>query len=578
MSSAAMPAGGGILYDVSRLIARHSERTPTGIDRVDLRYALCALSGEWGPAMLVAQRGGAIVEVPRSVGRRLLAHLVDRWLNGGDGAVIESALQGAGLAGTPPAGKDPVASATAPRQFAMQHQRCVYVNASHHGLADPEPLTKLHSHIGGGCIFYVHDLIPIEFPEHVPHGDKAVHEARMRTVLSLGSTILVNSDATRHSLETWAARNDFPFPRTQVARIGLENSFLAAEPAGAPPLATPYFVCVGTIESRKNHITLLHAWRAMARELPPDEVPTLVLIGRRGWECDHVFALLDRCDLLRPHVIELSGLSDGQMRSWLQGARAALFPTFTEGWGIPVVEALAVGVPVICSDIPVLKEAAQGLGDPVDPLDAPGWRARIMAYAGESAESRDGRRAALSRFVPPSWKDHLVLVRDALFQAMKQGFTADSRSTDALRRLATPEKELPSGSILIPDGLRSDLPDFLSAVAAGDNARDRRDWVAAAYAYRQALHFQPEEAGVWVQYGHMLKEAGNLKAAYEAYCQALKLMPTNADLHLQLGHLFKLADRAQQALAYYEMAAELDRSNTDALHHVEWGRKQLALA
>ncbi|MCO6417031.1 glycosyltransferase [Siccirubricoccus sp. KC 17139] len=571
MSAPALPPGGGILYDISRLIARHANRTPTGIDRVDLRYALCAAGGEWGPAMPVAQRGGAIVEVPRSVARRLLAHLAERWIEGGPGTEIEPVLQQAGLLGPASEGAALAAAAAGPRQFAMRYPRCIYLNASHHGLSEQEALGRLLHHVGGGGVFFIHDLIPIEFPEYVAPGDKAVHEERMRTALSLGSALIVNSAATQRSVEAWAAANGFRCPPIHVARIGIEKGFEAEAPAAPPPIDRPYFVCVGTIEPRKNHITLLHLWRAMAQELPAEQVPKLVLIGRRGWECQHVLAMLDRCEALRPHVIELSGLSDAQMRAWLQNARAVLFPTFTEGWGIPVVEALALRVPVICSDIPVLREASQGLADPVDPLDARSWRERILTYAAESAEARAARRAALARFTPPAWDTHLTGVRDALHDAMRGAGTVPPL---AGRKLA----ELPAGSVAIAEDPDPELDDFSQAVAAGDAARGRKDWIAAARAYRQALHQQPGEAGIWVQYGHMLKEAGNLKAAHEAYNQALSLMPRDADLHLQLGHLFKLANQAAQALAHYEMALALDHTNAEARRHVEWGQRQLASA
>ncbi|WP_149535969.1 glycosyltransferase family 4 protein [Siccirubricoccus phaeus] len=569
MSAPALPPEGGILYDLSRLVTRHAQHTPTGIDRVDLRYALCAAGGEWGPSMLVAQRGGTIVEVPRSAGRRLLAHLADRWIAGGPGTEIEPVLQQAGLLGPTPQGKALAEAAAGPRQFGLRYPRSVYMNASHHGLGDQEALGRLLNHVSGG-VFFVHDLIPIEFPEYVPPGDKATHEARMRAALSLGTALIVNSAATQRSLEAWAAARGFRCPAIHVARIGLEKGFAAAGPAAAPPLDQPYFVCVGTIEPRKNHVTLLHLWRALAQELPAAQVPKLVLIGRRGWECQHVFAMLDRCEVLRPHVIELSGLSDADMRAWLQNARAALFPSFAEGWGIPVVEALALQVPVICSDIPVLREASQGLGDAVDPLDVRGWRDRILAYAGESAAARAARRAALSRFAPPGWDSHLAGVRGALAEAMAAG--------GLVRPKALPLEELPAGDAVIPEGPEAALDDFAQAVKAGDAARGRRDWVAAARAYRQALRLRPDEAGIWVQYGHMLKEAGKLKAAYDAYHEALARIPQDADLHLQLGHLFKLARRTPHALAYYEMAMQLDRSNAEARRHVEWGHRQLASA
>ena len=87
---------------------------------------------------------------------------------------------------------------------------------------------------GGGTAFYVHDLIPIEYPEYVRPGEKAQHEARMETVLALGATIIVNSDATRRSLEGWAERQGRARPVVHVARIGVEPGFRVSATAGPP--------------------------------------------------------------------------------------------------------------------------------------------------------------------------------------------------------------------------------------------------------------------------------------------------------------------------------------------------------
>jgi glycosyltransferase involved in cell wall biosynthesis len=517
--------------------------------------------------MLVTQLGGRLVEVPPPVGRRLLADLAERWLEGGPGADIDALLQEAGLTESVPAERLSL-GAKRVRGFALENHRAFYMNTSHHGIARREMFAELHGRLGGGFVFFVHDLIPIEFPEYVRPGEKASHEARMTTVLSLGATVIVNSEATRQAVERWAAEHGYPHPRTHVARIGIEPAFGQAPYPAAPPLDEPYFVCVSTIEPRKNHITLLHLWRDMARSLPPEQVPKLVLIGRRGWECEHVFAMLDRCDLLRPHVIELSALSDAQMRAWVRGACAALFPSFTEGWGMPVVEALALGVPVVCSDIAVFREATQGHAEFLDPLDAPAWRERILAHAAEPPAARALRRARLQGFVPPDWEEHFAGLHTALFEGPAAVLPPD-RASWFRSSGDTPAAD--------PASIAADaaLEDFAGAVLAGDQARDRGEWGAAARAYRRALDFEPENAGIRVQFGHMAKEAGFLDTAYEAYCSALERMPADADLHLQLGHLFKLGHRLPQALAYYEAALALAPANQDALRHVEWAREHL---
>jgi tetratricopeptide (TPR) repeat protein len=105
-------------------------------------------------------------------------------------------------------------------------------------------------------------------------------------------------------------------------------------------------------------------------------------------------------------------------------------------------------------------------------------------------------------------------------------------------------------------------------VAAADAARDARDWKSAAKFYRRALNRDRRWGPIWVQYGHMLKEAGNLPGADAAYQRAVAIAP-NADIHLQIGHLRKLQGDGEAALSSYERALEMDPLLRDAAEEIE---------
>jgi glycosyltransferase involved in cell wall biosynthesis len=97
-----------------------------------------------------------------------------------------------------------------------------------------------------------------------------------------------------------------------------------------------------------------------------------------------------------------------------------------------------------------------------------------------------------------------------------------------------------------------------------DEARDDKLWTIAAEAYSAVLELAPERAPIWVQYGHMLKEAGKRDEALGAYEKALEFEPGNADTHLQLGHLFKLLENKTRAVEMYRRALEIDPMLVDA--------------
>jgi glycosyltransferase involved in cell wall biosynthesis len=162
-----------------------------------------------------------------------------------------------------------------------------------------------------------------------------------------------------------------------------------AEPAPAPP----YFVAVGTLEPRKNHLMLLHVWREMAETLGP-ATPRLVLVGARGWDCENVLDLLERCDRLRTSVAWVDHLATPALRDLLEGATALLMPSFAEGFGLPVVEALAAGTPVLASDIPVFRGLAMPGVALLDPLDGLAW---LQACTKRAIELKMKNRAMQSQ-------------------------------------------------------------------------------------------------------------------------------------------------------------------------------------
>lgn len=212
-------------------------------------------------------------------------------------------------------------------------------------------------------VFMVHDLIPLTHPEYCRPGVDASHRARIHTALRHASGLISNSQATYDELANEARQASLPLPPVVVAPLA---PAVEPHPPSPPPIEAPYFVMLSTIEPRKNHWFMLHVWRRLVEQMG-ETAPKLVIIGRRGWECENVVDMLERCATIRGAVIEESDCSDERLHAWLQHARALVFPSFVEGYGMPLVEALMLGVPVLASDLPVFHEIASDIPDYLAP-------------------------------------------------------------------------------------------------------------------------------------------------------------------------------------------------------------------
>jgi len=297
----------------------------------------------------------------------------------------------------------------------------VYLNTSHHGISNKDGFFTLKMKLGLKFAFYIHDLIPIDFPEYVRASGYSDHTKRMDTVSFCADMVIVNSEATKTSFLSWCKNQALRLPECEVAYIGVEESFFE-NPAEefSPAFETldqqSYFTYIGTIEPRKNHLFLLQIWRDwILRGFTP---PKLVIVGKRGWENQNVFNFIDQCEAIKPYVVELSDLSDAGLKRIIRGAKAMLFPSFSEGWGMPLIETQAMGTPVICSDIPVFHEASSALATFINPLDAITWQRTILDFCDSSKNTHDDAVKALKSYSPPRWEDHFIIL-DVLLDSLK---------------------------------------------------------------------------------------------------------------------------------------------------------------
>jgi len=290
-------------------------------------------------------------------------------------------------------------------------KRRLYLNIGHTGLDQPG-FRAWVGDTGVRPIYLVHDLIPITHPEFCRAGERDRHLARMRTVLATAAGVIGNSRATIDELAAFAAAEGVASPPTVAAWLGTTP---LPRPANVEAPDRPTFLVVGTIEGRKNHLLLLRIWTSLVQRLG-ERALRLLVIGQRGWEAEQAIDILDHSEVLKGSVVEVGHCNDEQLANHFASARALLFPSLAEGFGLPLVEALSVGTPVIASDLEAFREIGLGIPDLLDPLDAPAWERAILDYAEDDSDARRQQLSRMTGYEAPSWDAHFAGVDNWLGQ------------------------------------------------------------------------------------------------------------------------------------------------------------------
>ena len=170
----------------------------------------------------------------------------------------------------------------------------------------------------------------------------------------------------------------------------------------------PYFLCIGTLERRKNYTMLLKIWDALAKEYGTS-CPKLVIAGQEGPQSAAIFEAFRSRPALAGLVRFETAAKDDEVGRLLKRARALLMPTHAEGYGLPVIEALQSGTPVIANDIPSFREIGQGIPMLLDVEDELAWKRAIGRFAFSDHE-RDRQINMMERFVPPTWQNHFAII------------------------------------------------------------------------------------------------------------------------------------------------------------------------
>ncbi len=258
----------------------------------------------------------------------------------------------------------------------------------------------------------IYDLIPLLRPEWCDANLVQRFRHWAGSLLPQADILLTISRWSGQDVVRFAERHRLPLRATPCTiPIGTGFSMPPGHRDEAPagpgrlPAAGSYVLMVSTIEARKNHALLVRTWRRLLDALPTERVPTLVFAGKVGWLVDDLMQQLRNADWLGGKVVLVENPQDSELEQLYRGCLFTVFPSFYEGWGLPVTESFGFGRPCIISNASALPEAGGTLARYFDPEN--GVQAfQVLREAIEDPAGVEawGARVA-AEFRPVSWEE-----------------------------------------------------------------------------------------------------------------------------------------------------------------------------
>ena len=272
---------------------------------------------------------------------------------------------------------------------------------------DIASIARLKAKSGWRHVILCHDIIPIQFPHWLRQSDVDGFKTYYDLAFQTADRVMFTSTCTEKDVRDYSSSLGIAIGDSALVPMG---SDIAVRRSGGVSLREQiepdkFALFVSTIEPRKNHRLLVDAWRALAESgVIGRNGFKLVFVGRPGWDMGSFYDDIAADPLLKNTVLHLRNVSDDELSVLYQHAAFCLYPPKYEGFGLPIIEALASGKPLLVSNAGPMPEIAGDFAIALDPEDTEGWRLAMKLWIENPGEREKWAAKIRADYVPMSWE------------------------------------------------------------------------------------------------------------------------------------------------------------------------------